>query len=179
MAQTGIPFGDVVFVRDWLQIEGQIGKPEPEHPKRPVAGFDCQRREVSGQRLWGFFKDNFGSPATFFAEHFVSNYCPLLFLNERGANVTPDKLPGSAMRELYEHCDEYLIELIRYADFQNLVGIGRFAESRLLKLQKEGRIDLVRRIHRILHPSPASPAANRGWAEQAARQLATAGIWAS
>ena len=29
----------------------------------------------------------------------------------------------------------------------------------------------------ILHPSPASPAANRGWAEQASQQLEELGIW--
>jgi single-strand selective monofunctional uracil DNA glycosylase len=32
-------------------------------------------------------------------------------------------------------------------------------------------------IGRILHPSPASPAANRGWAEAATRQLADLGVW--
>jgi single-strand selective monofunctional uracil DNA glycosylase len=31
-------------------------------------------------------------------------------------------------------------------------------------------------IGRIPHPSPASPAANRGWAEQAERALADLGI---
>ncbi len=30
---------------------------------------------------------------------------------------------------------------------------------------------------RILHPSPASPQANRGWAEQAVRQLQELGVW--
>ena len=28
-----------------------------EHPKRPVTGFDCTRSEVSGERFWGFFKE--------------------------------------------------------------------------------------------------------------------------
>ncbi|MCH2367225.1 MAG: single-stranded DNA-binding protein, partial [Planctomycetes bacterium] len=51
MAQTGVPFGEVNHVRDWLKIEEKIDKPPREHPKRPVLGFDCPRSEVSGARL--------------------------------------------------------------------------------------------------------------------------------
>jgi len=29
----------------------------------------------------------------------------------------------------------------------------------------------------VLHPSPASPAANRGWGEAATRQLVELGVW--
>jgi len=50
MAQTGIPFGDVSVVRDFLGLEGQVGKPEREHPKRKVDGMACARSEVSGVR---------------------------------------------------------------------------------------------------------------------------------
>jgi single-strand selective monofunctional uracil DNA glycosylase len=32
-------------------------------------------------------------------------------------------------------------------------------------------------IGQILHPSPASPAANRGWAAAATKQLHDLGIW--
>jgi single-strand selective monofunctional uracil DNA glycosylase len=34
-------------------------------------------------------------------------------------------------------------------------------------------------IGKILHPSPASPAANRGWAEVANQQLIEQEIWAA
>src|SRR5215831_613721 len=57
MAQTGVPFGEVELVRDWLGIDAKIGRPPREHPKRPVEGFACARREVSGQRLWGFARE--------------------------------------------------------------------------------------------------------------------------
>ena len=43
MAQTGVPFGEIPHVRDWLGISGPVGKPEPEHKKRPITGFDCER----------------------------------------------------------------------------------------------------------------------------------------
>jgi single-strand selective monofunctional uracil DNA glycosylase len=32
-------------------------------------------------------------------------------------------------------------------------------------------------LGKVLHPSPASPAANRGWAEAATRQLIEQGVW--
>ena len=53
-----------------------------------------------------------------------------------------------------------------------LVGVGAFAEARARIVLGEGGP----RIGRILHPSPASPAANRGWAEAASRQLIDLGV---
>ena len=47
MVQTGVPFGDVGHVRDWLGIEAAVGRPPRIHPKRPIDGFACQRSEVS------------------------------------------------------------------------------------------------------------------------------------
>jgi len=41
-----VPFGEVSAVRNWLYISGVVNKPNPEHPKRPVCGFDCTRSEV-------------------------------------------------------------------------------------------------------------------------------------
>src|SRR5436190_23415339 len=73
MAQTGVPFGEIAAVRDWLKIECGVRRPEREHPKRPVSGFGCARSEVSGQRLWGLFAKRFGSAERFFREHIVMN----------------------------------------------------------------------------------------------------------
>ena len=67
MGQTGVPFGDVGFVRDWMGIEAPVARPRDEHPKRPVLGFDCERSEVSGSRLWGWAKERFGTPESFFS----------------------------------------------------------------------------------------------------------------
>lgn len=46
--QTGVPFGEVRFVRDWLGVQGEVRRPRKEHAKRPVEGFACQRSEVIG-----------------------------------------------------------------------------------------------------------------------------------
>jgi single-strand selective monofunctional uracil DNA glycosylase len=167
MAQTGVPFGDIKMVSDFLQITGSVKKPEKEHPKRQIEGFNCKRSEVSGTRLWNFVKSEFGTADNFFNKFFVVNYCPLIFMTDTGRNITPDKLPISEQKVLFDICDEALLKTVDCMDSTTVVGIGGFAEKACIRALKERDIQ----IKRILHPSPASPAANRGWAEQAKKQL--------
>ncbi|MBW2272166.1 MAG: single-stranded DNA-binding protein [Deltaproteobacteria bacterium] len=172
MAQTGVPFGEVALVRDWMGIEGRVGKPADEHPKRPVLGFACERSEVSGRRLWGTIADHFGSPQRFFARHYVANYCPLVFMEESGRNRTPDKLAAEERESLYAACDEHLRRLVAILEPRWLIGIGAFATRRAeLALGQDGP-----EIGTVLHPSPANPRANRDWAGEARRQLGELGI---
>ncbi len=176
MAQTGVPFGEVAAVRDWMGVEASVGQPPNEHPARPVQGFDCPRSEVSGRRLWGLFAERFGPAEKFFSEHFVLNYCPLLFLHAEGKrcrNLTPDKFPVGLAGPLYAACDEHLRTFAETMQPEWVVGVGKFAESRAAEALAGTGI----KIGTVLHPSPASPAANRGWAEQATRQLESLGIW--
>lgn len=175
MAQTGVPFGEVAAVRDWMGINEVVGRPEGEHPKRPVDGFDCQRSEVSGRRLWGLFAERFGTPEVFFKDHFVLNFCPLVWMSATGANLTPDKLSAVEMEPVERSCLMHLSEVIALLRPDYLVGVGAFAEERLRRAAEGCGSKAV--IGRVLHPSPASPAANRGWAEAASRQLAALGIW--
>lgn len=172
MAQTGVPFGTVKPVRDWLEIEGPVGKPAHEHPRRSILGFDVQRDEVSGERFWGWARDRFGKPANFFERFFVANYCPLVFMEESGRNRTPDKLPVEEKQELFQLCDQALLEVVNTLEPERVIGIGAFAEARATS----ALAGLGIRIDRILHPSPASPLANRGWAQQADQQLAKLGV---
>jgi len=172
MVQCGIPFGEIAAARDWMGIDAPVEKPARENPKRPIEGFACQRSEVSGRRLWGLFQQRFGSAEAFFAEHFVANYCPLAFFDQ-GRNLTPDKLPSAEAEPLYAACDEHLRELVSALRPQWVIGIGGFAETRAANALAQMDV----RIGKVLHPSPASPAANRGWAEAATRQLAALGIW--
>uniref|UniRef100_A0A8B9MFZ4 Single-strand-selective monofunctional uracil-DNA glycosylase 1 n=1 Tax=Accipiter nisus TaxID=211598 RepID=A0A8B9MFZ4_9AVES len=51
MAQTGVPFGEVWHVREWLQVVGGVKKPPSEHPKRPVLGLTCRRAEDQARGL--------------------------------------------------------------------------------------------------------------------------------
>lgn len=172
MAQTGVPFGEVAMVRDFLEIEAPVKKPRRMHPKRPIEGFDCTRSEVSGTRLWGWIKKRFGTPHAFFERFFVLNYCPLVFMEgPTGRNRVPEKLPANEREPLFEACDQALRATLETLRPSLAVGVGSFAEGCLTRVGPEGM-----GVGRILHPSPASPAANRGWAEQAEKQLAKLGI---
>ncbi|MEY6431205.1 uracil-DNA glycosylase family protein [Thioalkalicoccus limnaeus] len=172
MVQTGVPFGDVTMVRDWLGIEAAVGRPEREHPKRPVTGFRCPRGEVSGQRLWGWAQARFATPERFFARFFVVNYCPLAFLEQGGRNRTPDALPKAERGPLFAACDRALRATVETLAPEYVVGIGQFAADRAAGAL--GGLDL--KLGRILHPSPASPAANRGWARLAEAELRGLGV---
>jgi single-strand selective monofunctional uracil DNA glycosylase len=175
MTQTGVPFGEIAAVRDWLKITAKIGKPAHENPKRPVEGFDCPRSEVSGRRLWGLFKERFGAPEKFFAEHFVANYCPLVFCEVSGANRTPDKLPPAEKNPLLEICNDHLLRVLEVLEPEWLIGVGDFAAKRGKGITE--KMKNPPQIGQILHPSPASPAANRGWAQKATEQMIALGIW--
>ncbi len=172
MAQTGVPFGDVSMVRDWMGIEASVGRPDHEHPKRPVLGFECTRSEVSGTRLWGWVRERFGSPESFFSRFFVWNYCPLIFLEDSGKNRTPDKLPAPERAPLFRACDRALQRLVDELEPRWIVGVGKFAEDRAKAALGEYDVE----IGRILHPSPASPAANKNWTGAAEATLAQMGI---
>src|SRR3954464_8252647 len=173
MAQTGVPFGQVAAVRDWLGIETEIDRPPNEHPKRPVTGFECHRTEISGERLWGLFAKRFGTAPKFFREHFVVNYCPLAFLEESGRNRTPDKLPPTERAALFRVCDKHLREAVRILQPQWLIGVGDFASKRA----REALPDSPPRLGQIRHPSPACPASNRDWAGTVTGQLRNLGVW--
>lgn len=176
MAQTGVPFGEVAAVREWMGIEVAVGKPENEHAKRPVMGFECVKSEVSGRRLWGLFRERFGTAEAFFKDHLVMNYCPLVFMSATGANVTPDKLPVTESGPMEVACDGHLGAVLKAMEPDWVIGVGAFAEERLARAV--GVTGLRVKVGRVLHPSPASPAANRGWAEAATKQLLAQGVWA-
>jgi single-strand selective monofunctional uracil DNA glycosylase len=176
MAQTGVPFGEISAVRDWMGVSAPVRRPVPEHPKRPVEGFACTKSEVSGRRLWGLFAQRFGTAEAFFRAHFVANYCPLVFMGASGANLTPDKLPAHETTPLFAACDRHLCEVVQLLRPRWIVGVGAFAETRAREALTP--LGLEVRFTRVLHPSPASPAANRGWAEAAQKQLLAAGVWA-
>lgn len=191
MAQTGVPFGEVACVRDWLGIAGEVSQPRHPHTRLAVQGFACTRSEVSGRRLWGLMQTHYGSAEAFSKDAFVSNYCPLLFLDAAGRNITPDKIHRDDREPLYSLCDRFLAVVVGTLCPEWLVGVGAFAARRAAVLggfsaavlggfsAAAAVSDPARsiRITSILHPSPASPRANRDWAAQAEGALKAQGIW--
>ncbi|PYI78708.1 MAG: single-stranded DNA-binding protein [Verrucomicrobia bacterium] len=173
MAQTGVPFGQVAAVRDWLGIQARIDYWPDAHPKRPVLGFECQRSEISGQRLWGLFANRFGPADKFFEEHMVMNYCPVAFVEKSGRNRTPDKLPATERIALFALCDDHLREVMQILEPEWVVGIGDFAGKRA----REVIVNAPAHVGQILHPSPACPASNNDWSGTVTTQLRNLGLW--
>ena len=170
MGQTGIPFGDVPSVRDWMKLDAPITRPRITHPKRPILGLESPRVEVSGRRLWGAIAAKHPTPATFFARAIVLNYCPLLFLDEGGANVTPDKLRKEERKACEAVCDRALRGAIDALAPKHLIGIGVYAKARFEAVAPD------RKVLCIAHPSPASPQANKGWEDLVRRTLEDGGV---
>lgn len=194
MMQTGVPFGEIAAVRDWMGIDEPVERPAIEHPKRPIEGFACTRAEVSGRRLWGWAARRFGRADAFFAECFVLNYCPLVFLEASGRNLTPDKLPAAELAPLQAACDAHLRAALASLAPEWAIGVGAYAARRIgAALAGADTVPADGdaapgapcppgrgpRVGQILHPSPASPLANRGWDEAVERQLAQAGVFRS
>jgi single-strand selective monofunctional uracil DNA glycosylase len=159
-----------------MNISAEVDSPQHPHPKRPITGFQCDRSEVSGRRLWGLFAESFPSADDFFLHHFVANYCPLVFMIASGANFTPDKLPVAETAPLEAACDAHLRSVVAALQPEWLIGVGGFAEAQALKQQAHFP---GLKVGRVLHPSPASPAANRDWAGAATQQLTKLGVWES
>ncbi len=175
MMQTGVPFGEVGFVKNWMKIETPIEKPQKEHPNRPVLGFDCQRSEISGKRFWGLFSQKYPNAEDFFKTNCVFNYCPLGFLDagKTAKNITPDKLNKTERLELEAICDSYLYDVLELLKPQVLIGVGKYAQAKLEAVNKKPN----RLVISIIHPSPGNPQANNGWAEKTVKTLQDAGVW--
>ncbi len=91
------------------------------------------------------------------------------------ANLTPDKIKATEMVAVDIACQKHLRRLIELLEPQYLIGVGAYAEKKMALAKEELGVDGT--VGKILHPSPASPAANRGWAEAAEKQLRELGIW--
>ena len=172
MSQTGIPFGEVAAVREWLGIEEKVGRPPEMHPKRPVTGFDCPRSEVSGRRIWGWARKRYGSPRNFFSRFFIANYCPLQFIEKSGRNRTPNQLRTAERQALFKVCDTALRRTIEVLNPRFVIGVGQFTMQRARRALAGNPVT----IGNITHPSPANPKANRGWEAIIEKELKELGI---
>jgi single-strand selective monofunctional uracil DNA glycosylase len=172
MTQTGVPFGEVSLVKDWLQLTGEIRQPSLSHPARPITGWACSRREISGTRLWGCIRQRYPDPQDFFRLGFVASFCPLVFLEQSGLNRTPDKLPKAERQPLIESCQRALLYLVKRQRPQILVGIGKWATQQAIDTQAAFANEFPElRVVSIPHPSPANPATNSGWGSELTQLL--------
>ncbi|KAK9529162.1 hypothetical protein VZT92_013275 [Zoarces viviparus] len=174
MAQTGVPFGEVRSVVDWLKITGEVGHPPDEHPKRRITGLACTQKEVSGARFWGFFRKFCGEPEVFFKHCFVHNLCPLIFIGASGKNLTPPELPAGEREALLALCDTALCQAVEALGITTVIGVGKVAEQRARRALSAAGVSV--QVKGITHPSPRNPQANKGWEEAAKAKLAELGV---
>lgn len=175
MMQTGVPFGEINAVRGYLKLDLPVGKPECEHPSRPVLGMTTTRSEGSGKRLWGLISSIWPDPDDFFSRHCIFNYCPLGFLDSgpTAKNFTPDHLPKEERRALEAVCDSYLRDVIALINPRALIGIGKYAQEKLASVND----DPSRIVASIIHPSPGNPQANVDWNGKTTARMRGFGLW--
>lgn len=90
-------------------------------------------------------------------------------MGESGKNVTPPEI-GEGKRMLINNlCDKALMDVIDLLGISSVIGVGKFAETRANKIKKKFNLKIS--VHSLLHPSPASPAANKGWSDIAEETL--------
>lgn len=177
MAQTGVPFGAVPVVRGWMGLkDDKLGQPGLVHPKRPIEGFACKRVEVSGLRFWGLIQTYHERPESFFSTSLVLNYCPLVFMDRDGRNLTPDKLKKDERLALEEICSQYLLRLLQFLEPRALIAVGNYARQKFEGLGPALHTGLPWPIITMPHPSPANPKANHNWQEQAETALGLGGV---
>jgi len=101
-------------------------------------------------------------------------------MEEGGKNLTPDKLPKAERDTLFSACNSHLIEVIHALQPSFIIGVGKFAAERIQRafpLQHTQGPAPKPVVDSILHPSPASPMANKGWGQQASLKLIDIGAW--
>ncbi len=177
MAQTGIPFGEVNVVRDYLGIDEKLENLPTCHPKRPIEGLKCSRSEVSGRRLWTLIQNRFPVSSLFPDSVAIMNYCPVVFVDKgpTGKNIIPEKIEKNAREKLEQICDNYLDQMISIINPRNVIGIGQYAKKKLESSISRLESDIY--VTSILHPSPANPQANRGWEPIVKKTLVDEHIW--
>ncbi|XP_053986186.1 single-strand selective monofunctional uracil DNA glycosylase isoform X2 [Hylaeus volcanicus] len=173
MSQTGVPFGEINMVRDWLKISGPVGKPAKEQPDRKITGFQCTRSEISGKRLWGLFQELCGNPEKFFEHAYLHNYCPIALMDKKGRNITPAEIKGPEIQKVHSFCDKALADVIRLLNVEILIGIGGYAEKRALLVVQSSKLPV--KVLCLPHPSPRA-ANNKNWSEKATKKLSELGL---
>jgi len=164
MAQTGVPFADVAWAHGWMGITGRVNAPPHVHPKRPVLGFDSTRSDPSGSKFYGWAKRRFGTADKFFERSFVTNYCPIMFLDEAGRNVPLPALRKAETPALFAACDAHIAAALDTLAPRVVLPMGAFVEAQVRRIAAERGLRFS--IRGVRHPSPVNPANNAGWGDE-------------
>ena len=91
-------------------------------------------------------------------------------MNKTGRNLTPPDLRAAERKPLIEVCHRYLVEVVRLLGVSIIIGVGKFAQREAKAALDEAGIRGIK-VESIMHPSPANPAANRGWEDVVHKEL--------
>ena len=161
MGNTGIPFGCPKKVKNYLGITNlEVREPVKIHPKRRITGLDCEKSEISGERIWGLIEEIYGKPDNAFRNIFVMNHFPLWMFNSKGQNITPDKLSKKSTVKIFRTCNKYLTDMVDILNAKMVIGVGKYANKMANEAIKENGLRGVL-VREIPHPSPANPLANK------------------
>ena len=161
MAQTGVPFGDVAMVRDFVGITGRVGKAAAR--ASAAAGDGLRLPPLGGERhaVLGLgarpFRDARSGSSTAPSSRTGARSCSW---RSRARNRPPDKLRAGERAQLFAACDDALVADRGGARGRRSSSASAASPSSARETALGGDVE----IGRILHPSPASPAANANWA---------------
>jgi len=93
-------------------------------------------------------------------------------MEESGSNKTPDKLSPLLKNDIFDPCDKCLRDLVTITGVKKVIGVGKFARKRI-----EKSVGDICEVGDILHPSPASPKANKNWTGEIEKQLTDLGCF--
>ena len=82
--------------------------------------------------------------------------------------------PGDK-KKVYDLCDKALVRILSLLQATEIVTVGRTVNERLIKIREKFGLNI--NIHFLMHPSPANPAANKGWSEIAEKSLSNLNIF--
>lgn len=137
--------------------------PEQMHPKRLVSGLEHKVDEQSGKRLWPLLATlSNGSIDHFSRQCLVYNFCPLIYYDAQGKNITPNELKGTLKAEVRSACLRSFEEVLKLLQAEIIVAVGVYVFQSL----QESDYCRSKRIIKLPHPSPRT-LYNHNWNEKA------------
>ena len=80
--------------------------------------------------------------------------------NAAGQNITPDKLKSSSTKEIFDVCNQYLVDILQVLGCKSIIGVGKYAQKMAHLAVINANLGQII-VDEIPHPSPANPLANR------------------
>ncbi|XP_073819638.1 uncharacterized protein isoform X2 [Musca autumnalis] len=175
--QTGIPFGNITTVKIGMGLKGRITPTPGQRGKIRIRGLEAPEVEhdSSSTRFWRLISELFDGAENYldllFEKCFVHNFCPLVFIDSDGLNVSLPYIEPNP--RLFAECRKTLGKQITLLKPDLIICIGKFVRSMLSKTrQAKGREILM-----IEHPSYKNYISADKWIEDAKEVFQSNGLF--